>query len=115
MAYEELIASNPYIKPISDYLGVSIELAIILFAVVLVWSLVWKALALWKSAKNDHKVWFIVLLIINTIGILEILYIYVFANITQNLKDNLKNQKVPKPPKARKEKAKAPEKKHRKR
>jgi hypothetical protein len=51
----------------------------LLFAVVLIWSLFWKGMALWKAAREGSKVWFVVLLIVNTLGILEILYIYVFS------------------------------------
>jgi len=51
---------------------------IVLFIVV-VWSLIWKGMALWKSAKEGSKVWFVVLLLVNTVGILEILYLYVFS------------------------------------
>jgi len=43
------------------------------------WSLIWKGWALWRAAKNDSKGWFIALLLINTAGILDILYIYVFG------------------------------------
>lgn len=43
------------------------------------WSLFWKGLALWKSARQGDRGWFIALLIINTLGMLEILYIYVFS------------------------------------
>lgn len=43
------------------------------------WTLPWKGVALWKAAKNSHKWWFIVLLVVNTLGILEILYIFVFG------------------------------------
>ena len=46
---------------------------------VLVWSLPWKGAALWKSARKAHLGWFIILIIINTLGILEILYIFVFS------------------------------------
>jgi hypothetical protein len=45
----------------------------------MIWSLVWKALAMWKAARKGDKVWFVVFLIINTLGILDILYIYVFS------------------------------------
>lgn len=45
----------------------------------LIWNLVWKGWALWRAAKNDAKVWFVVLLVVNTLGILEILYIFVFG------------------------------------
>ncbi len=49
------------------------------FILLLFWSLVWKGLALWKSAQQGDKWWFIVFLVVNTAGILEILYIYVFG------------------------------------
>jgi methionyl-tRNA synthetase len=51
----------------------------LLLVVIIVWSIVWKGLALWKSARRDNKIWFIVFLVINTIGILEILYLFVFS------------------------------------
>lgn len=44
-----------------------------------IWSIIWKGTALWKAARNSHKVWFIVLLLVNTVGILEILYICFFS------------------------------------
>ncbi len=52
-----------------------------LFLVILliVWTAVWKLLALWKAAKNGHVGWFILIGILNTVGILPILYIYVFS------------------------------------
>jgi predicted membrane channel-forming protein YqfA (hemolysin III family) len=50
-----------------------------LFVVVVIWSAVWKLIALWKSARKKDLVWFIILGIVNTLGILEILYIYVFS------------------------------------
>lgn len=64
-----------YISAISTLIGIPVWLLVIIF----VWSIIWKAIALWKSARNNHLVWFIVLLFFNTIGILEILYIYVFS------------------------------------
>lgn len=48
-------------------------------ALIFAWSLVWKGIALWKSARLSHKKWFIALLIVNTVGILEIIYIYFVA------------------------------------
>lgn len=42
---------------------------------LIVWTIPWKGLALWKSARNKQKIWFALLLIVNTLGILEILYI----------------------------------------
>ena len=49
------------------------------FLLLIVWSLVWKGLALWKAAREGSKAWFIVLLVLNTAGILDILYLYVFS------------------------------------
>ncbi len=51
----------------------------LLFLVVVLWSIIWKGLALWKAAREGSKVWFVVLLVVNTVGILEILYLYVFS------------------------------------
>jgi len=46
---------------------------------VIAWCLPWKGVALWKAARKGHKWWFIALLVINTLAILEILYIFVFS------------------------------------
>lgn len=46
---------------------------------VLLWSLVWKGLALWRAARRGETAWYVVLLIINTIGILEIIYYFLVA------------------------------------
>ncbi|MFA6354287.1 MAG: DUF5652 family protein [Candidatus Paceibacterota bacterium] len=50
-----------------------------LISLIFIWSIIWKGLALWKAAGRKEKWWFIVLLIVNTIGILEILYLFVFS------------------------------------
>lgn len=47
---------------------------------ILVWSLFWKGLALWHAATVcKQRNWFIVLLVVSSMGILEILYLFVFA------------------------------------
>ena len=43
---------------------------------VLAWSLLWKGLALWRAATRGEKVWFVVFLFVNTLGILEIIYLF---------------------------------------
>lgn len=63
------------LNQISEILKVSLP---ILF-VIIIWTAVWKALALWKSARKNSPIWFIILLIVNTLGILEILYIFIFS------------------------------------
>jgi hypothetical protein len=49
---------------------------LVVFIFVMLWSLFWKGVALWKSAKMDEGKWFIAILLINTVGLLEIIYIF---------------------------------------
>jgi ABC-type arginine transport system permease subunit len=42
---------------------------------LIIWVIVWKLIALWKAAKNDHLTVFIVLALLNLVGIPEIIYI----------------------------------------
>jgi hypothetical protein len=42
-----------------------------------IWDLVWKTIAMWKSARANHLVWFICIAVINTVGILPIIYILI--------------------------------------
>ena len=51
----------------------------IVLPLIMIWSLVWKGMALWRAAKNNSLPWFVVLLLVNTLGILEILYLFVFG------------------------------------
>ena len=44
-------------------------------AVVVVWDLVWKGLALWEAARRRQPVWFVALLVANTAGVLPITYL----------------------------------------
>ena len=46
--------------------------------ILIAWTLIWKGIALWHSARNKQKGWFIVLLIVSTVGILEIIYLIFF-------------------------------------
>jgi hypothetical protein len=44
-----------------------------------VWSMIWKGFALYRAGSRRDKVWFTVLFLVNTLGILEIFYIFVFS------------------------------------
>lgn len=48
------------------------ELAIPFF----IWIAFWKGLALWKAARKKQVAWFVILLIVNSLGLLEIAYIF---------------------------------------
>ncbi len=46
---------------------------------LLLWTLPWKGVALWRASRNGQKKWFIALLVINTLAILDIVYIFFFS------------------------------------
>jgi len=71
MNYEQFIN-------VVGYSSAPTELFLVFF-VLAIWTLVWKGLALWRAAQNKSKPWFIVLLLVNTVGILEIAYIFFFS------------------------------------
>ena len=48
---------------------------------IIVWALFWKGYGMWTAAKHNQKKWFVALLILNTFGILEIVYIFKVAKI----------------------------------
>jgi len=50
----------------------------LLLALVMIWSLIWKGMALWKAGRNGQLGWFVILFIINTAGILDIIYLIWF-------------------------------------
>lgn len=61
----------------------------ILLAIGFVWATAWKGLGLWNAAKNKQQYWFVAMLIINTLGILEIAYLFYFAKKRLTLKELL--------------------------
>jgi hypothetical protein len=59
----------------------ALALAAPLILLVLLWSIVWKGLALWHSARRAQPWWFTILLVVNTLGILEIIYLFFVAKL----------------------------------
>ena len=51
----------------------------IVLTLIALWVLPWKGVALWRAARRRDKWWFIALLVLQTLAILEILYIFVFS------------------------------------
>ncbi|MFA5744760.1 MAG: DUF5652 family protein [Candidatus Paceibacterota bacterium] len=72
---------TPFYSPFTPEF-MSIFIPIILVAVL--WTVILKGYALWHSARNSQKWWFIALLVINTMGILEIVYLIWFRNKTKS-------------------------------
>jgi hypothetical protein len=52
-----------------------------LIFLLVIWTIFWKGLALWHSGRRAQPWWFVVLLIVNTIGILEIIYLFAVAKL----------------------------------
>lgn len=50
-----------------------------LLALLIIWELVIKGFGLWRAARNADKGWFILILLLNTVGILPLIYILWFG------------------------------------
>ncbi|MCL4417049.1 MAG: DUF5652 family protein [Actinobacteria bacterium] len=57
------------------------------FFALYLWSILWKGLALWKAAGLKQRNWFVGLLVLNTVGILDIAYLFFFAKKKMTLKE----------------------------
>lgn len=49
---------------------------VVLLSVLGAWTLAWKGASLWHAAKDGSKPWFVALLLSNTVGILDALYVF---------------------------------------
>lgn len=52
-----------------------------LIVFLLVWTTAWKGVALWKAGRKNSLPWFLALFLVNTLGVLPILYIFIFSNL----------------------------------
>lgn len=58
----------------------------LLFALY-IWSLIAKGIALWRAAHLKQRNWFIAILVLNTLGVLDLLYLFRFAKEKLTLKE----------------------------
>jgi Family of unknown function (DUF5652) len=49
--------------------------------VLLLWEGFWKGLALWHSGRRGQAWWFVMILVVNTVGILPIIYLFAVAKL----------------------------------
>jgi len=68
----------------AELLAKNLVLFVILSAL---WTIPWKGWALWRSARRGDRGWFVLLLIINTLAIIEILYIFIFSKEKGEVKE----------------------------
>jgi len=63
----------------------------LLLYILLAWMLIWKGIALWRAAQSHQRNWFLIILIsmliFNTFGLLEIIYLFRFAKKRMTIKD----------------------------
>lgn len=64
----------------------------VLLYVLYIWSIFWKGIALWRSAHYRQRNWFVFMLVLNTIGILELVYLFRFSKKRLTF-DEMKNWK----------------------
>jgi methionyl-tRNA synthetase len=51
------------------------------FFLLVIWSLFWKGLALWHAGRRGQPWWFVILLVVNTVGLLEIVYLFLVLKV----------------------------------
>ncbi len=60
----------------------------LILAVLFVVAVILKGYALWHSARRSEKWWFIALLVVNTMGILELAYLYSIVGKWHSFEDS---------------------------
>lgn len=63
--------------------GIPASLLFVLIVALALWTTIIKAFALWFSARNGQKFWFAALLVVNSLGILELVYLLAFRKDKQ--------------------------------
>ena len=67
-----------------------------LLALVQIWDLIWKSLALWKAARNKDVFWFVLLLLINSAGLLPAFYLFYMGKTPHKKIIHIKMPSIPK-------------------
>lgn len=49
-----------------------------IFIIIAIWDLVWRGLALWHASRNNQRNWFVALMVVNSVGILPMIYLKFF-------------------------------------
>lgn len=69
-----------------------IENQTIILLLLSIWVLPWKGVALWRAARNKNFKWFIVILVLNTLAIVEIIYIFFFSKKKEKEIETIKDE-----------------------
>ncbi len=95
---------DSFIRDLIVNRGAQTPLTTVLFVVLVIWSFLWKGFALWHGAKLNEKYWFVAILLLNTVGVLEIAYLFYFSRQRQDLQAIIQSIKSFNPPKFKKNK-----------
>lgn len=68
------LMGDPVIGPFMHSLGLGMLFPVFVIALAL-WVFAWKAIGLYHAARNGQRIWFVVLMLVHTVGILEIIYL----------------------------------------
>ena len=69
---------------LENSIGLGVPVTLSFFLVIALWTICWKGLALWHAARRNDTWWFVALLVINTVGILEIVYLFLYAKLKRD-------------------------------
>ena len=64
--------------------GIGGSKGLVLFIGIVLWAMFWKGLALWHSARRGSPGWVTVLLLVNMLGVLELIYLFFVAKLKLN-------------------------------
>lgn len=73
-------------------IGIASELTPFLVGLVL-WETIWKGVALWRAGRRNEIAWFVLMFILNTAGILPIVYLIITRKNKIKQKSNIKKKK----------------------
>jgi len=48
---------------------------VVILSILAVWELIWKGFALWRASQKKQWIWFIAILVINSVGLIPIIYL----------------------------------------
>jgi hypothetical protein len=98
---ENLYANSTLYTLINSHFGIASVFLIPAVAVLILWTLVLKGFGLWYAARNGQRNWFIAMLVINAVGITELIYLVWFrkdrSGVTPSLFETENNGTVAEP------------------
>ncbi|HRH24632.1 MAG TPA: DUF5652 family protein [Candidatus Paceibacterota bacterium] len=82
------IEQGMFIAPAGTAFGFGGALVALLFLIIALWSLAWKLVAVWHAARNKQRLWMVALILVNTVGVLEIIYLAWFRKDNNGVGSN---------------------------